>query len=251
MTPRSDLAAAWAERLRAIYGDDLGRGARVVHVAAVAEEADGRLSVIASGPRAPTSPTDAFTLAAARARVDAIVTTGEILRREPRLSHALSPAAAAWRREVLGIDQPPLVVILTRRPEEAVAHATAAAGRCVVLTPSARPADTRRGGIRVLARSFASLAAAVARLEAECGTRSVLIEAGPRTARELYDAPPLVDELLLSVYQGPSLAPAALVGAFATSSRITACLGPPVNEHSEGGRGARWRFLRYLRVRST
>jgi riboflavin biosynthesis pyrimidine reductase len=248
--PRSPLAIGWSDRLRAVYGADVGAAAGVVHVAAVAAAADGRLLVIAPGPDAPTSATDAFVLEAARARVDAIVTTGEILRRERDLSHALSPPARAWRREVLGRDGPPLVAVLTRRPDEAARHpALARREGCVLLTPETRANPASRGGVRVYAGRSESLAEAVLLLAGELGAGSLLIEAGPRTARELYGTPVLVDELLLSVCEGATLAPPTVVGEFASASRIAAVFGEPVHASVEEDGGLRWRFLRYLRRR--
>jgi len=251
VTPQSELALAWSERLRAVYGEDLGRGAPVVHVAAVASAPGGHLPVLATGSGAPATATDAFALEAARARVDAIVTTGEILRREAKLSHELSRESAAWRREVLGSDRPALVVVLTRRPEEAASHLALASGPRVVLTPSTRLATSSIAGIRVLERRFDSLAGALALLANECAARSISVEAGPHTARELYrGAAPLVDELLLSIYEGPPLAPAASVGEFATATELGAVFGAPVHEHVETAGGIPWRFRRYLRSSS-
>ena len=248
MTPQSELALAWSARLRAVYGEDLGRGAPVVHVAAVASAPGGHLPVLAIGSGAPATATDAFALEAARARVDAIVTTGEILRREARLSHALSRESAAWRREVLGSDRPALVVVLTRRPEEAASHLALASGPRVVLTPSTRPATSAIAGIRVLERCFDSLAGALALLANERAARSISVEAGPHTARELYRAAPLVDELLLSIYDVPPLAPS--VGEFATAAELGAVFGAPVHEYVETTGGTPWRFRRYLRSSS-
>jgi hypothetical protein len=250
VTPQSELALAWSARLRAVYGEDLGRGAPVVHVAAVASAPGGHLPVLATGSGAPATATDAFALEAARARVDAIVTTGEILRREAKLSHELSRESAAWRREVLGSDRPALVVVLTRRPEEAVSHLALASGPRVVLTPSTRPATSSMAGIRVLERRFDSLAGALALLANECAARSISVEAGPHSARELYRPSPLVDELLLSIYEGPPLAPAASAGEFATAAEIGAVFGAPVHEHVEAAGGIPWRFRRYLRSSS-
>ena len=75
-------------RVAALYGEVDWRGARgVLQVAAVADRA---WVAIAIGPAAPSSATDRFVLGFARARSDAIVTTGAILRAEPDLVHELS-----------------------------------------------------------------------------------------------------------------------------------------------------------------
>lgn len=248
---RSELARTFAERLRAVYGEELGRGARIVHVAAVADAKDGRLPVLAVGEGAPQSPTDAFALDAARARTDAIVTTGRILRREPALSHSLGPASAAWRREVLGEAEAPWTVVLTRRPDDVATHPLFAtsSGRILVLTSdAAAPSAPPRGAIvKSLDASDADgLAGAIAYLERALGVRSALIEAGPSTARALYRDDGLVDELLLSRYQGPPLPPEMLVGEFATDAEIERRLGRAVHTHVGTGADVDWRFVRHL-----
>jgi riboflavin biosynthesis pyrimidine reductase len=247
---RSDLAHAFADRLRVVYGDELGRAARIVHVAAVANAGDGHLPVLAVGGQAPSSPTDAFALDAARARTDAIVTTGRILRTERKLSHVLTPAAAAWRREVLAEPDPPWTVVLTRRPEDVAEHPLfdSAAGRAVLLTSGARAPRLHHPIVKHLGTAGAdTLPEAIALLERELGVRSVLIEAGPSTARGLYVGDGCVDELLLSRYEGPALSPEALVGEFATAAEIERCLGAPVHTYAGIGPDSRWRFLRHLR----
>jgi riboflavin biosynthesis pyrimidine reductase len=248
---RSELARAFGERLRAVYGEELGHGARVVHVAAVASTGDGRLPVLAVGEKTPRSPTDAFALDAARTRTGAIVTTGRILRREPALSHTLTAAAAAWRREVLGEADAPWTVVLTRRPDDIAEHPlfATAAGRIVVFTDGARGAGTPSRGaiVKSLAMHAAgALAPAIEILERELGVRSVLIEAGPSTARALYRGDRLVDELLLSRYEGPPLPAEALVGEFATEADLERCFGAPVHVRTGGRADVGWSFLRYL-----
>ncbi|MEM9491879.1 MAG: hypothetical protein AAGC55_22225, partial [Myxococcota bacterium] len=88
----------------------------VVHVTAVWARDHLTLRINAETPR---SEWDWFALNAARARADAIITTGKILREEPEVSHAIQgPGRAAeglteWRRQVLGKTEPPYLLVLT------------------------------------------------------------------------------------------------------------------------------------------
>jgi hypothetical protein len=99
------------------------------------------LETIAIGPHSPKSATDFFLLNLARARADAIVTTGKILRDEPAVEHRLQgadgePAAlAAWRRERLGKREPPCSVVLTTGREIDLFHPLfRSAPRVIILT---------------------------------------------------------------------------------------------------------------------
>ena len=68
-------------RLEALYGvRELPRAAGVLHVAAVWAERPDRLTVLEITAQTPKSDDDAFALSLARARADAVLTTGAILR---------------------------------------------------------------------------------------------------------------------------------------------------------------------------
>ena len=66
----------------------------------------GTSRVIAIGEEAPKSPTDLFILNLARSRADAVVTTGNLLRTEPRLTHLIEGPTetqeqlGAWRQKI-------------------------------------------------------------------------------------------------------------------------------------------------------
>ncbi len=80
----------------------------------------GAFRVLRITPETPKSAYDQFSLMVARARADAILTSGRNLRLEPTGTHVLSgpgtlPAAlAAWRQERLGKTSPPHLLVLTR-----------------------------------------------------------------------------------------------------------------------------------------
>src|SRR5690606_11501377 len=119
-----------------LYGADVAPATGVVHVASVWQAAPDRYVPIAIGPGAPPSAHDFFVLQAARARADAIVTTGRNLRAEPAVTHGLQDAAApglvAWRRERLGKQRPPILLVLTSARDLPVDH-PALHGACAPL----------------------------------------------------------------------------------------------------------------------
>ena len=112
-------AAECARRIRELYAADLQSEAGLLHVAVVWRSPGQGLINIAMNDAKPASPTDDFVLGLARARADAIVTTGANLRLEPRLTHAYhgdprtAGALEAWRRDVLGKGDAPVSVVLT------------------------------------------------------------------------------------------------------------------------------------------
>ncbi|MEM7355430.1 MAG: hypothetical protein AAF657_31750, partial [Acidobacteriota bacterium] len=109
-----DVAAAAAR----IYGSTLTeRG--LIHAAAVWQGDRGRL--VALRPEDAVARCHHAGLAGclARARADAILTTGAALRRQPTLDHrlggpgALGGALTAWRHEHLGKSEPPITLVVT------------------------------------------------------------------------------------------------------------------------------------------
>lgn len=255
-------------RIRALYGGPFEARPRVLHVAAVCEDADGRWWSWRLGRGAPHHEDDAWALGLARARADAIVTTGRILRDEPELEHRYSAvpeiaaALAAWRCELLGKRQPPRSVVLTRSGALPPAHplwrgalrpliATGASGSATVVEAGI-PAGLRRLPEPGLGPLLASL------LERD-GLETVLVEAGPATTRgALYgEGPPeagasgglvaRVDELQLTRVQQLELPPAVRGGLFATPAAVARRLpirlaGPPRRRGAQ-----RWSFERWLR----
>jgi riboflavin biosynthesis pyrimidine reductase len=200
---------------RELYGHvDLAARAGVVHVTAVWEPPEGgALVTLAIGPDTPRSEHDAFVLSLARARADAIVTTGKMLRDEPHTRYDLSgpaDALAAWRRERAGCDVPPWLLVLTSGRDVPLDHpALHGAPRPIVYTTrqSAAALAPAVAGTRieVVGVDSPSARSAIDHLRAGRGAKLVSIEAGPTTSRALYDDPVAVDELMLSVYAAPEL----------------------------------------------
>lgn len=239
LTTADDVDAA----LRRVYGANLASATGVVHVAAVWQAAPERHVVIAIGEGAPASAHDFFALQAARARADAIITTGRNLRAEPALRHALrgasAPGLAAWRRERLGKDRPPILLVLTSGRDlpvdhvalrghpalrDAELHDAELHGACTPLlfTSHEGAASLPDTPVHIVSVAEPGIRAAIAHLGA-VGCRTIVIEAGPSTAAALYEPPVLVDELLLSVFHG-ALPAHAQAGDFVAPAHIRAHL---------------------------
>ena len=241
-----------ARAIAALYGDEplIARG--VVHVCAAASGSDGRLRVLKIGDASPKSETDFFVLNLCRARADAILTTAANLRAEPDLSHALqgpwAEALAAYRAEALGKEAPLTCAILTRKADLPRTHPVWEDGtRKVILTiDAAVPALRQWLGDRaeVIALSGLDARRACSFLE-ERGHGLVSVEAGPSTASALYDAPSVVDELLLSVFDG-RVVDGQLGGLLPDERRLLGdrrCVAAQRRSEASGA----WRFQRWVR----
>lgn len=248
--------------LAALYGPEplLTRG--VVHVTSAVRMQGGALRVIAIGPGAPRSASDFFVLNACRARADALLTTASILRSEPTVVHSLqgpsAPLLAAYRREVLHKERPPLCAILTRGGQLPREHPVWNDGtdKLVLTTPeAAEPLRALLGSLFARAPEGAPASPEVLAL-AELDARSALVllaqrghalvsvEAGPSTTGPLYREPSVVDELLLSLFEGPR--GGVQLGGELPAGLLTgrACTGESVRDEESG----RWRFQRWRRV---
>jgi riboflavin biosynthesis pyrimidine reductase len=250
----ADVAALGRELL----GDDPSLAGRVLHVASVWRDGDGTLRVLRIGPKTPKSRHDAFLLALARARAEAIVTTGRILREEPALTHgplgppALRAALAAWRRErlVLALD-PWLLVLSSGRSLDPAHPAFHAPLRPLLFVPAAAATGLRERfaetDVRVVSVPVPDVRLALDHLR-RLGARRVTLEAGPTTTRALYDEPVRVDELWLATYQGERPDDEVIGDAFVDGARLAAALpaaSEPVTRDEPSGR---WCFSRRWRV---
>lgn len=188
----------------------------VAHVTALWESPGGPLVTLKVNENSPKSAYDAFALNVARARADAIVVTGRILREEPNLRYELfgdgelPKALACWRREVRHrVDAPRLLILTSGRDlplEHPALHSWA---RPLLFVPADAPAElgarAARAGVEVVTSPHPDLRSAVDHLRDSCGARTISIEAGPSTSRSLYDPPLAVDQLALSLFRGPRL----------------------------------------------
>jgi riboflavin biosynthesis pyrimidine reductase len=216
----------------------------VIHVTSVNPE----LRVLAIGPQAPKSEGDFFALNLARARADAVLTSGSIVRLEPSYQLALAgphgPALERYRREVLGKHGLPRCAIMTRDGRLPRLHPLWDDGsEKLVLTPPEHAEALERelaGRAEVLAVDRLDARRAVEVLK-QRGAKLISIEAGPGANGPLYDTPAVVSELLLSIYWGP---PVQLGGALSPKLRDgMACISDVTRSELSG----LWRYQRWLR----
>jgi riboflavin biosynthesis pyrimidine reductase len=233
--------AGW---LRALYGTTELPTRGVLHVTSTAPSRQ----VIAIGPGAPKSEGDFFLLNLARARADAVLTTGSIVRIEADYQLALqgpqAPSLARYRAEVLGKAGLPSCAIMTRDGRLPRLHPLWDDGteKLVLTLPEHVPALKREldGHATVLAVPQLDARRAVELLQAR-GAALISIEAGPGANGALYEPPALVDELSLSVYEGPPVQLAA-----ALTPRLLDGL-TLVSEVARDEQSGRWRYQRWLR----
>ena len=225
----------------------------VLHPAAAWREGE-RLRSLIIGPQTPKCSLDAFSLNLARARADAVVTTGRILRCEPTLTHDLqgpggmSEALARWREDLLGEARPLVSLVLTSGQDLDLDHPLfRGSGRSVIFTAEEgrrrlAGAATERG-IEVVASPEPGLRAAIRFLQRR-GAKTISVEAGPGTSRELYLAPLMVDELFLSLYGAPTLPEVLRGGDLPPRQQLAAQFrGLAAFFQGEGD----WSFYRYFR----
>ncbi len=245
------MSVATPPELARWVGDVPCDPAGVLHVAAVWEPPAGALETLRVGEGAPRSDSDAVVLSGARARADAILTTGRILRDEPELVHGsiaapdVTGSLGAWRR-ALGLDGPPWVAVLTGSGDLPAGHPALAAAERLILYSGAAGAGRLRADPAtpphaiVVEDAAPSAASLIAHLQSVRGARSVLVEAGAHTTQTLYEGAGLVDELWLSACRAPELAARDRVGAFVSWAAITATLGTPIRTESHDDHGLEW-----------
>ena len=247
--------------LEEIYGPvDWQAAGGVVHVTAIAA-ADR--TTIALGPAAPSSEMDRFVLGFARARAEALVTTGSILRAEPDLVHRYAEEASrdaewkAWREAALGRGAAPGLMLLSRTGDFPLGHpAIEAAESGFVWTSSATRSrlGARIGELEVVAAEQfeagrTGLSGALAFARTRHGLTDIAIEAGPSATRELYEpgaatVRPPVDELMLSLYEG-ELAKPARAAEFASEVQVRAARLQRLSRHREEEPSGVWFFERH------
>lgn len=247
-------ASEVALAIEALYGARTLIAEGVIHVSAATRGRDGRLYVIKIGPQSPKSSTDFFVLNLCRARCDAILTTAANLRAEPDLSHGLQgPWArqlAVYRRAALAKQAPPTCAILTGSGDLPVAHPVWEDGtpKLVLTSESAAPALRWVLGSRAEVVGVPKLDArrACAYLRETRGLKLISVEAGPSTARALYEPPTVVDELLLSTFLEPLRD--ALIGYALPDEAVLLRERAAGGEQTRKEESGRWRFQRWVRV---
>lgn len=240
----------------AMLGPGAASAPGVVHVTSAWPAPEGGLHALHIHPGVPRSRHDAFLLALARARADAIVTTGRILRDEPGVTHTVQgparAALAAWRFERLGRIEPPVLLVLSSGRELPSEHPSyEAAVRPVLFVPSeAREPLQARMPARVAVHGDPepSLRRALAWLVAEAGAERISVEAGPTTAATLYEDPPALDALWLARFGGSRPGATSLGPLLPSPARIAEALpfaAAPFPVEEESGP---WQFQRFARL---
>jgi riboflavin biosynthesis pyrimidine reductase len=243
-----------SKRLTRLHGEDPASVRGVLHVAATWRAPDRTLHVIKIGPDSPRSDNDWFVLRTARMRADALLTTGTILRDEPDVRHdERDETLLTWRRNRVGRSGRPRSVVLTSGRGLDLGHPLLrTAHRPLIVTSESGAAALERAAlmseppVELAARRAPGIRDTLGLLR-ERGCESILIEAGPTTAQALYDAPVLVDELLLSVFEAPTLADELVGPALLAPDRLETLFAhrsdPVVIDEPSGP----WSFSRWVR----
>jgi riboflavin biosynthesis pyrimidine reductase len=240
-------------RARELYGVMPEQLAGVTHVVSCVRARDGRLHVIEVGPAAPKSARDFFLLNFWRAQCDGILTTAQVVRAEPQLSHELQGPCAAqlavYRRDVLGKREAPRVAIMSHRGVLPAEHRVFRdhAKVSVLTSAAAAPQLSAALGARAEVVGFEALSVfeGVEFLRSR-GADMIMIEAGPSTASKLYEFPGgVVQHLLVSVCEAP-VEPAAIGGALPENAELFASMGQ-LSETTFQEESGPWRFMRWRR----
>ena len=245
LATREEVAAL----ARWLFGPEACSGSFVSHVTALAHRPGGEWINILVGENAPKSSLDTFALRWSRARAAAILITGQILRAEPELRYELdeSPDSivfSAYREIDRLLDSPPILLVLSRGELDLAHPALHGWARPCVYTSEVGGERLARAALPVIVDPHADARAAVRWLRQNV-RGPISIEAGPSVALPLYEELPLVDELLLSIFEGPVadaalgrrvLLEQALEAGWVLSHerRVVEATGP-------------WRFRRYVR----
>lgn len=196
------------DQIEELFGRrDLARDAGLVHVTALSLRPDGYRTIVIDGG-SPRSPRDFFSLQLTRARADAIIISGKLLRDEPTLNYQLrgpkAEALRSWRKLCQERHSPPHLLILTRSGALPSEHPIFESSNPVTVLSDekgAAEAARRLPSTRVRADASPGIASAIAVLADE-GATTISLEAGPSTSRIAYEES-LVDELMLSTFYGP------------------------------------------------
>jgi riboflavin biosynthesis pyrimidine reductase len=248
-----ELVRFLGSRLGGMPGAEEG----VLHVAAVwRPPGEDRNVVLRICDATPKSEVDFLLLNVARARADAIVTTGRILREERGVTHDLQgppgvrDALQAWRRDELHLERPPWLVILTSGRDLDPSHpAFHSWPRPIVFCPDASAPEIARrvqgAPIETVGRGAPDLRSAISYLRTARDARRISIEAGPSTAIDAYSEPVVIDELVLSVFARPAIAPDVAGGELPPTSEIERLLGRRRACFAIEEPSGPWRFERY------
>ena len=240
---------------RLLFGSPLETRPRVSHSFVAWRFAnDQPLTTILINEHSPKSDLDFLALHIARARADAFIITGKILRDEPTLRYDLradprwGDALVNWRERRWGLCDPPWLLILTGSGDIDFEHPVFHSWVRPLIFTSDRAAARKLAAAPcpVVADQAPDIRRAIQHLHLSRECESVSIEAGPSTARSLYERPRAVNELLLSVYLEPTLDERAKGAPLITLSEVREMFRSETSAtHRENGR--HWSFHRLRR----
>lgn len=254
MTDSSEIE----QRIVEIYGSDLRGDGGVIHVTSVWAESGRNLLGLRIVPETPRSETDTFVLNVARARADAIVTTGKVLREEKELTHDFQgtketvQAFQDWRKERLERPEPPISLVLTSGQDIDFDHPlfrcstrpmvfTSVEGGELIRDSAAAP------GVEVVSRLTPSLRDAITYLRESHRLENIVIESGLSTSRSLYETPVLLDELMLSIFSGSRLPKSVKGKHFSSVPQLGLIFPLAGSTYQSDEASGRWIFRRFTR----
>ncbi len=207
-------AASVDRAARILFGSELESRPPVSHSGAVWKDPESqKLTTLRINDYGPKSDLDFLSLHIARARADAIVITGKILRDEPSLRYDLradarwGDALVEWRERTWGLWERPWLLILTASGKLDFSHPALHGWPRPLIFTSDRTAARKLADspFPVVADAEPGIRRAIRHLQVAKDCECISIEAGPSTALSLYEPPAVVHELLLSVYLDKAL----------------------------------------------
>jgi riboflavin biosynthesis pyrimidine reductase len=248
-------AASVDRAARDLFGSRFETRPAVSHsFAAWSRGEDAALTTIRINEHSPKNDLDFLALHIARARADAIIITGKILREEPKLSYDLradprwGDALVSWRERRWGLCDPPWLLILTSGHELDFDHPVFHGWMRPMIFTSDRAATRRLAAApcSVVQDDAPDIRRAIHHLQVSRECECVSIEAGPSTVRALYDRPMAIKELLLSVYIEASLDDRAQGPPLVKLSDVRAMFRSETSA-THRGQGQHWSFHRFRR----
>ena len=248
-------AASVDRAARALFGSPLDTRPAVSHsFAAWSAGDDVPLTTIRINEQGPKSELDFLALHMGRARADAIIITGKILREEPNLSYDLradprwGDALLSWRERHWGLCDPPWLLILTSGRDLDFNHPVFRGWVRPIIFTTDRAAERKLAAAPcpVVADASPDIRRAIQHLHVTRECECVSIEAGPSTVRSLYERPVAVKELLLSVYVESSLDERARGEPLVKLSEVRRMFRSETSA-THRGQGQHWSFHRLRR----
>ncbi len=185
-------AASVDRAARVLFGSALDSRPLVSHSGAVWNDPESELlTTLRIGEYQPKSDLDFLALHIGRARADAIVITGKILRDEPALHYDLradprwGDALVEWRERRWGLWEPPWLLILTGSGQLDFAHPAFHGWARPVIFTSDQTAERKLADspVPVVADAEPDIRKAIHHLHAARDCQCVSIEAGPVDGR--------------------------------------------------------------------